>query len=240
MEDLKRSSVRFGSVLEQMSVDDVAALLSSTAVLHAEHWESEWLSTAGWLENLADPGCKSRQYASMLGPAAVAQFLADPARKAVIPEALREPSLVVKLFWASVEMSGRGPQVLLHGDLHVGNVYFDDGQPGLCDWQLVTRGSPAFDVAYLLGSALDTASRGHREHDLLKHYLDALKCEGVQAIPSFNDMWNHYRAQMAYGYFAWLTTPQAFQPSAVIVEVLRRFTAAIVELETGDALGCRT
>jgi hypothetical protein len=237
MEDLSRPSVRFCSARVPLSSDEVAAVLDNVALLHAGRWNSEWLAGADWLEDFTNPDSKARAYFSLLGPETVAEFIGKPGRSAVIPEELRDPHRSLDLFWQWVASLGSGPQTLVHGDLHVGNVYFDDGQSALCDWQVLGRGSPAFDVAYLLGSALTPDERRHAERDLLEHYLQALAGCGVGDPPAFDDMWRLYRAHMAYGYFAWLTNPEAFQESDIINEVLRRFACAVTDLETSTALG---
>ena len=43
------------------------------------------------------------------------------------------------------------PLTLIHGDAHLGNVYFrDDGTAGFYDWQLVNANTPLCDVSYFL------------------------------------------------------------------------------------------
>jgi hypothetical protein len=237
MEDLNRASVRFCSARTSLTVSETSSALENLATLHASRWNSDWLSSTDWLECFADPKSKGRGYFSMLNGDAVAGFMNEPGRNAVIPEALRDPHRSIDLFWGFVAMSDTGPQTLLHGDAHVGNVYIDDGHAAMCDWQVASRGSPAFDVAYLVGSALSTDLRRRTERRLVQHYLTALSNVGVADVPAFDDMWQLYRAHMAYGYFAWLTNPEAFQPRDIIVETLRRFGSAVVDLQTDKAVG---
>jgi Phosphotransferase enzyme family len=237
MEDLSRPSVRFCSARVPLCPDEVASVLDNVALLHTGRWNSAWLAGAEWLEDFKNPDSKARAYFSMLGPETVAEFIGKPGRGTVIPENLRDPHRSLDLFWRWVASLGSGPQTLVHGDLHVGNVYFEDGLSALCDWQVLGRGSPAFDVAYLLGSAMTIDERRHAERDLLAHYLQALAQCGVSDPPAFADMWRLYRTHMAYGYFAWLTNPEAFQQPDIINEVLHRFACAVADLETADALG---
>jgi hypothetical protein len=237
MEDLCRPSVRFCSARTPLTVAEVSSALENLATLHASRWNSEWLSSADWLEHFADPNSKGRAYFSMLGADAVAGFINEPERSAVIPDDLRDARRSLDLFWGFVSVSDAGPQTLLHGDAHVGNLYFDDGHAALCDWQVAGRGSPAFDVAYLVGSAMSTKLRRQTEQQLVQHYLAALSRAGVADVPTFDDMWELYRAHMAYGYFAWLTNPEAFQPRDIITETLQRFGHAVIDLQTGAAVG---
>jgi hypothetical protein len=235
MEDLSRSSVRFCDARTPLTPDEVATVLDTVAQLHAGRWNSPWLLTAEWLEHFASPRSRGRAYFSMLGSDVVENFIDQ--RRRVLPDELADAQRCIDLFWGFVAGSELGPQTLLHGDLHVGNVYFDGSDPALCDWQVLGRGSPAFDVAYLVGSALTVADRRAAEQDLLDHYLRALDAAGVDDGPSSDEMWRLYRAHMAYGLFAWLTNPEAFQDGDIIDEVVNRFATATVDLETADAVG---
>lgn len=177
MEDLSRASVRFCDARTPLRRDEVAAVPDNVALLHAGRWNSPWLETAAWLEHFASPESKGRAYFSMLGPGVIQDFV--DTRRRSLPAELADAQRCTDLFWGLVEKSGDGPQTLLHGDLHVGNVYFDGGRAALRDWQVVGRGSPAFDVAYLIGSAMTIDDRRTSERELLRHYLDALAAAGV-------------------------------------------------------------
>jgi hypothetical protein len=234
MEDLSRPSVRFCSARTPLTVDEVAAVLDNVALLHASRWNSPWLNTVGWLEHFASTESKGRAYFSMFGPAVVQEFIDK--RLDVLPRELTDAQRCIDLFWGFVGKSEVGPQTLLHGDLHVGNVYFDGEESALCDWQVLGRGSPAFDVAYLVGSAMSSGERRSCERDLLDHYLHTLSVAGVEDGPTSEEMWQLYRAHMAYGLFAWVTNPEAFQDGDIIAEVIRRFATAVMELKTAEVL----
>jgi hypothetical protein len=235
MEDLSRSSVRFCSALTPLSADEVVPVLENVASLHAGRWNSPWLDTAGWLEHFADPNSKGRAYFSLLTPDVVAGFIGK--RRHLLPTELCDAQRCIDLFWGYVAMSEVGPQTLLHGDMHVGNVYFEGDKAALCDWQVLSRGSTAFDLAYLLGTAMTTEDRRTAERDLLRHYLRALAAAGVTDAPSFDELWFLYRAHMAYGFFAWLTNPEAFQSAPIINETVPRLANAVMDLDTADAVG---
>lgn len=235
MEDLSRPSVRFCDARTPLTVDEVASVLDTLAHLHASRWNSPWLESANWLEHFASPDSTGRAYFSMLGPDVVGGFIEK--RRGVLPAELTDAQRCIDMFWGFVAISEKGPQTVLHGDLHVGNVYFEGGLPALCDWQVLGRGSPAFDVAYLVGSALPTAERRTAERTLLNHYLRALAGAGIADVPSAEEMYQLYRAHMGYGLFAWLTNLEAFQDGDIIDEVLGRFAAAAVDLDTAGALG---
>jgi aminoglycoside phosphotransferase (APT) family kinase protein len=171
----------------------------------------------------------------MLGPEVIQDFVDE--RRQSLPTELTDAQRCIDLFWGFVEKSEEGPQTLLHGDLHVGNVYFDGGDAALCDWQVLGRGSPAFDVAYLIGSAMTIDDRRNAEQELLRRYLDALAAAGVADAPEPDEMWSLYRVHMAYGLYAWLTNLEAFQQGDIIDEVIGRFAAAVLDLNTAEAVG---
>jgi aminoglycoside/choline kinase family phosphotransferase len=197
IEDLSRPSVLFCDARTPLRPEEVAAVLDNVALLHAGRWNSPWLETANWLEHFASPESKGRAYFSMLGPEVIQGFV--DTRRRSLPAELTDAQRCSDLFWGFVEKSEEGPQTLLHGDLHVGNVYFDGADAALCDWQVLGRGSPAFDVSYLIGSAMTTDDRRNTERDLLHHYLDALAAAGVADPPEPDEMWSLYRVHMAYG-----------------------------------------
>jgi aminoglycoside/choline kinase family phosphotransferase len=235
IEDLNRPAVRFCDARTPLRPDEVSAVLDNVALLHAGRWNSPWLETATWLEHFASPESKGRAYFSMLGPEVIQDFVDK--RRQSLPTELADAQRCTDLFWAFVEKSEKGPQTLLHGDLHVGNVYFDGAVAALCDWQVLGRGSPAFDVAYLIGSAMTIDDRRESERQLLQRYLDALTAAGVADPPEPDEMWSLYRTHMAYGLYAWLTNLEAFQEGDIIDEVVKRFAAAVLDLNTAEAVG---
>jgi hypothetical protein len=79
--------------------------------------------------------------------------------------------------------------------------------------------------------------RRNSERQLLQRYLDALIAAGVADAPETDEMWSLYRIQMAYGLYAWLTNLEAFQQGDIIDEVISRFAAAVLDLNTAEAVG---
>ena len=123
---------------------------------------------------------------------------------------------------------------LIHGDTHLGNLFVEpDGTPGFLDAQ-VSRAPWSLEVAYHIGCALDIEDRRAWERPLLEHYLSQLA--GVEA-PSFNEAWEDYRRDLAYGYFIFAINETCFQTEAVNTAYAARFGAALVDHGTGDAIG---
>ncbi|GAA2263201.1 phosphotransferase [Actinomadura luteofluorescens] len=83
---------------------------------------------------------------------------------------------------------------LVHGDYRLDNIIFAaDGGPGVAavDWQTLTVGLPARDLAYFLGTGLTVADRRTRERDLVAAYHRALAGHGVTGY-SLEQCWDDY------------------------------------------------
>jgi hypothetical protein len=90
-------------------------------------------------------------------------------------------------------MFEQGPQTFLHGDSHLGNTFRRaDGSAGLLDWQVVWQGRGVREVAYFIGTSVDTEIRRAHEKELLELYLETVREQGVTA-PMLNDAWDDYR-----------------------------------------------
>lgn len=87
-----------------------------------------------------------------------------------------------------------GPQTVVHGDAHLGNVFDDHGRTGFLDWGMVMVSNPMRDVSYFLTMAMDVDARRAHEADLLRHYLDA---RGDDVL-SFDAAWLTHRQTAAY------------------------------------------
>lgn len=90
---------------------------------------------------------------------------------------------------------------LVHGDYRLDNLLFPpDGGPGsvAVDWQTLSLGLPARDLAYLLGTGLPVADRRAHERDLVAAYHSALVGHGVASY-SAEQAWDDYRFAMLQG-----------------------------------------
>ncbi|MCV7226224.1 phosphotransferase family protein [Mycolicibacterium komossense] len=70
---------------------------------------------------------------------------------------------------------------LLHGDYRVDNLLFDPERTRVTvvDWQTLTVGLPARDLAYFVATSLTPELRAAKEQELVDAYYDALIVEGV-------------------------------------------------------------
>ena len=91
----------------------------------------------------------------------------------------------------------RGPQTVIHGDPHIGNLFDDAGRVGFLDWGILSTGPALRDVSYFLNMALGIEERRVHERDLLRHYAGAVAAAGGSA-PSEEDAWRQHRIHAAY------------------------------------------
>ncbi|WP_244931543.1 ecdysteroid 22-kinase family protein [Nocardioides sp. W7] len=90
---------------------------------------------------------------------------------------------------------------LVHGDYRLDNLLFPpDGGPGsvAVDWQTLSLGLPARDLAYVLGTGLPVEDRRAHERDLVASYHSALVGHGAASY-SAEQAWGDYRFAMLQG-----------------------------------------
>lgn len=216
----------------------MADLLTGMAGWHGRYWDDPALARPPFAHRTPDAFVANlARFARLRRRGRVG------ARRArmVIPDAVvpRYDDLYSAL-WRSLELTAEGPLTLLHGEPHIGNVYRTGaGRMGITDWQLVMRGSWAYDVAYAIVTGLTVEDRRAWERDLLGSYLGRLTATGV-AAPDFDDAWLAYRQQTLWPYFGRLLATgrslvqPRFPPDPSNFGMLERAANAVLDL---DALG---
>ena len=180
MEDLSR--LEKGNQVHGLTNDQVSRTLSHMAAVHATHWESTTLSELDWLpdhdfwfrEELADtwPVFKEH-YQLRIGSRGTALV------EAVIGG---QDALYARI--------AERTSTLVHGDLRADNLLL--GEVGtedevlILDWQTVTQGLAAIDVAMLIGGSDPPAERVGHYREILKHWHAELERNGVTDY-SFSD-----------------------------------------------------
>jgi len=91
----------------------------------------------------------------------------------------------------------QGPQTVIHGDPHIGNLFDDHGRVGFLDWGIVSVSTPMRDVGYFITMAMDPPDRRAHEVDLLRHYLEVRAALGGSPI-AFEEAWLRHRLHAAY------------------------------------------
>jgi len=90
-----------------------------------------------------------------------------------------------------------GPKTIIHGDTHIGNLFFDHGTIGFLDWGIINVNTPMREVSYFMNMAMNIEDRRRSERDLLRHYLEARRAFGASEI-TFDDAWLAHRVHAAY------------------------------------------
>lgn len=231
----------FSSPKTDVSSQNMEDLLGDMASFHSRYWNDASLEKyPDWLKSPREHLRNVARFIGMRGRSEVGFKRAESVRPASLNG--RYDDLWTGLE-RSLELASQGPQTFLHGDAHVGNTYTTNvGRMGFTDWQVNVRGLWAYDVAYIMTTAMTVEHRRATERALLQHYLDELTKGGVDA-PSFDDAWMAYRQQAFYPCFAWLLTigRSAIQPKmqtdATSLALLERSFNAIVDLESCGAVG---
>lgn len=158
-------------------------LLQAAAKLHAAFWGSEQLHGKFWLLP-ADIDIDMRHQMMVR---------ARPAYTALFSKTVADG---MDAYLDKVEADGvtlahslcQGPLTLMHGDFRLDNLFFRGDEVLFIDWQLVRRGPPMYDIAYVLSCGLtDTESA----RQLIRDYHDALIAHGVSNY-SFDQAWQDY------------------------------------------------
>jgi hypothetical protein len=126
---------------------------------------------------------------------------------------------------------------LLHGDYRLDNLMFapDGRSVTVVDWQTLSVGLPARDLAYFVSTSLAPAVRAEHEHALVAAYHSALVGFGVDRY-ELDECFADYRLGMLQGPLI-ATLGAAFSATTergdeMMLVMLERACAAIEELDT--------
>jgi hypothetical protein len=230
IEDLVARGVEFCNPLVPQMHDQVARRLSKLAQFHAKTWASPEFRPGGrWSEVPALTDLLGH-FAYYLEPEIWQKFVALP-QGAAASVRFHDRTWVAAALERIVLLAKRLPQAILHTDTHLGNLYIDpDGTPGFFD-SLSSRGPAMLEITYHLTCALDTADRPRWEGALVRHYLDELSRNGVDA-PSFDDAMRQFGVFLAYGYLVFIINETYYQSSAVNTAYTARFSTAMIDHDT--------
>jgi hypothetical protein len=236
MEDLKPKGVVFLHAQRPQSPAQVAQRLKAMARYHAQTWNSpdfapgqRWDFITGRHEDWSV--IYQDRY---LVPEVWRHYMESP-RGAAVSIRLHDGEWMRGALRALGRYHQQFQPCLIHGDTHLGNLYEEaDGEPGFFDMQ-VARAPWFTEVTYHIVAALDIADRPKAEETLLRHYLDALKQQGI-AAPTFAQAWDAYRREIAYGLFIFLINETRFQTEAINTAYAARFGAAALQHGTIELL----
>jgi Phosphotransferase enzyme family len=229
LEDLTQRGATFVDTLTPLTPDRAAAALTTLARLHA--------GTAGVPVR---PGWLGTNSGDALLPLVTAG-LGRLGRRVVDKDpglTARGGERILGTYRRWAPLLDRGPQCVLHGDPHPGNLYLVEDRVGFLDWQAVRRGNGLRDATYNLVLGLTIPDRRAHEHDLLAHYRQELAACGGPDLDA-DGVWESYRRMAAYAYVAAVFTYGlgGLQGDAIADAGLRRAIAAVDDLETAAVLG---
>ncbi len=235
LEDLAASGCHFADLTSPCDFERASDVMRAFAKLHGAYWESPRLH-----------GDFDRQRGAPTGPLfRIGRFLSDVSvRRAferfgeLVPDALQaaagfvsERRLALEALWA------RPPLTLIHGDAHLGNLFFDGPEVGLLDWQVVQRGQGLRDVTYFLTNSLSIETRRARGEELIRVYLAALAEAGAPPV-RFSLAWEQHRLHALYTWISAIVTAAAatLQRESIVRAGLERSSAAVMDLDSLGAL----
>jgi len=237
LEDLAERGCRFPTLEHPLSLEEVRAVVRGLARLHAAFWESpRFEGDLAWV--------KSRHNNPHRGVDRLISARAnDPAiarHRDVLPEIvctdahrIAEQRELLEDYWSE------GPLTLIHGDSHVGNMYFDGQEAGLLDWQVLQRGQGIRDVGYFLVNSVDTEMRRAHQDALIDLYLSVLRESGVPERQLDRDeIGRRYRGHALYVWIASSVTAATpgLQPAAVARCAMQRTGDALEDLRSFELL----
>ncbi len=238
LENLETLGAEFSNVLDGVSVERAKAVATTLATLHAAYYDPELPRRFPWLVTTerATTYAASERFVCTRAHAPTMKRFAE-----LLPESVRRGAArihaerrALERYWAS------GPQCLIHGDPHAGNIYFVDGQPGFFDWQVVQRHQGIRDLAYFLVLSLETSVRRDHERSIVRHYLERLRDAGAPADALDPDRaWDFYRSFSLYAYIGTSVTASlgTLQDGPIARTGLRRAAAAVDDLDALALLG---
>ena len=232
LEDLNAVGCEVSDGVRGVTADEAAGALEDLAALHVRFENPERRKMeAGWVQ---EPAFGSSYGSTML------QFGLDNHRDRLSDDFAQISMVYINHREQLHDLWTTGPKTVIHGDPHIGNIFFDSGRIGFLDWGIINVNTPMRDVSYFLNMAMDIQERRNKQEDLLKHYLNVRQSIGGAAI-SFDDAWNSHRIHGAYCVVASCQVvtfpPDTTQQRKIYADAfLQRAEAAIEDLESLSGL----
>lgn len=233
--DLQGPGLRFATMDDDCTLDDARAVMAGLAELHAAFWDSPRLQgDLAWLPAPeTDPEGDLGRLVTRLSTRRYLERYAE-----LIPASIRDEAPIIDEHRERLDtIMGEGPRTVLHGDCHIGNLYFTDEGVGFLDWQVVRQGPGMRDVTYFMVSSLPVELRRTHERALIGLYLGELERRGLTP-PTFEEAWAQHRLMVVNPWIAALVTGAlgTMQHDEVIRRATVRAVAALDDLDTFAAV----
>ena len=218
------------------TVAQARAAIANLVGLHAPRWNDPALLDHRFLMRSTD------SMAAMMGqllPTATEQFVER--YESQLSEGERATLQTVARVIGPWLLARPEPFTVLHGDYRLDNLLFsrlDDGVVAV-DWQTAALGPPMRDVAYFLGTSLETPLRRAHEEQLVREYHSALEARGVADYRA-DRCWEDYRLGHLQGPMVtvlgcmYASGVRSEESDAMFLAMTRRSCAAIEDLRSLD------
>jgi hypothetical protein len=219
---------------DALTAGEATLVVEQLAQFHAWFWDKDILdSQYRWL------GGPVRKLETQLGIVLAEPLMRRGLKRAGnnIPRELHGPAIrYSRRRRRAMQALADGPRTLVHHDLHPGNLFWQQGQPGFLDWQLVRIGEGVGDIAYFLATALAPETRRAHEERLLERYRQVLMEHGITAYDP-TALRQRYRAHIVYALEAMVVTLGigGMMSLEANLELVRRAAAAVEDNDSFDA-----
>ncbi|MDO8390362.1 MAG: phosphotransferase [Actinomycetota bacterium] len=226
MEDLLARNAILASAGTTVTAATAYRMAEQLAQLHALWFDAPELTTVDWLAGTS------------VGTPDIEQMAAEEsgifgsfkegwwARRTQLPHCeflptdLLDRNIVKRALVAKYREEGAQPLCLIHGDPHLGNMFFSaDGTPGLYDWSPMA-GRWGNDLNYAIVGSLDVEDRREHEQPILRHYLHHLALHGGPQI-AWDAAWLSWRRQTIHGFMYMLCSPRQQPEDLIALQTLR-------------------
>ncbi|KAK7954628.1 hypothetical protein PG996_015437 [Apiospora saccharicola] len=229
MNDLTKEGCTFAAEVASYPVAKVMNGVEQLAGLHAKYW-GQSQEDHPWIWNNYDPAMAFMvrswdEVVRLPGRPKLPEYLMDGKRC----------NEAVDRYYAE-----RNPRfrTLLHGDTHIGNIYFTaNGEIGFLDWSAFHFGSCFHDIVYHMTAMLSIEDRRAHEMAILDHYLETLHKLGGPKFDRHNDpevMIEYRRSFMTN--VIWLICPDGLQSKERIASLCERTVATYDDHKVIDVI----
>lgn len=158
-----------------MTVEQAIAAVQAIAPFHAQWWQKSELERLDWLPAADHPITMqaAQVYEDSWPHFAEKWSQVVPAGGMELGERVRD-SYRQMLTELAVP-----PRTFTHTDFRLDNLFFGDGGVTVIDWQLSTRSSGVYDVAYLLSQSMDVELRKAHQDEIIGAWHERLCQAGV-------------------------------------------------------------
>jgi len=235
MEDM--GSMRIVDQNDGMAINDAERAIDDLARWHAEWWGD----TDGPVER-GDAVCLSDAVYPAVLPLVFAEGWEKVNREMKIDPVIAAVGPAWS-DWMPGALAGLAsqPSTLLHGDYRADNILFDnDDNVVLLDFQLIGRGSAAYDLAYFITQSIAPDLAAVHERRLFDRWVDGLISAGVSESETA-ELWDRYREAALFCLVYPVVASRGMDFSderqyALIDNMNTRFVRAVDQLDLADLL----